>query len=231
MRGAECRANANQPAKEAASYSLGGLLNLKTPSESRGWIELCPCRRPPVALEFNFGLGIFRNAYFGNRGAVRRGMACRCTRTVNVTSTFNPAEAEFINRKGQGQINGQLFMRQAGGNVVYGAGSVVHLFPQTTYTSERMQKVFQGGKLFPSVLGLQIENEDPSFAKFKRSAKADGQGKFTFPDLAPGNYYVTGVVTWCVPGPYGSCNKQGGAFIETVAITGPQKVELIMDGT
>jgi hypothetical protein len=118
-----------------------------------------------------------------------------CTRTVNVTSTFNPAEAEFINRKGQGQINGQLFMRQAGGNVVYGAGSVVSLFPQTTYTSERMQKVFQGSKLFPSVLGLQIENEDPNFASFKRDAKADGQGRFTFPDLAPGNYYVTGVVT------------------------------------
>ena len=154
-----------------------------------------------------------------------------CTRTVNVTSAFNSTEAEFINRKGQGQITGQLFMRQRGGNVVYGAGSAVNLLPQTAYTTERMQKIFQGAKLFPSVLGLQVENEDPNFATFKRTVKADGQGKFTFADIAPGNYYVTGIVSWCAPGAYGSCNQQGGALIESVSIVGPQKVELVMDGT
>jgi transcriptional regulator with XRE-family HTH domain len=44
---------------------------------------------------------------------------------------------------------------------------------------ESRRKIFQNGKLFPSVLGLQIENEDAAFATFKRTAKVNGQGKFT----------------------------------------------------
>jgi hypothetical protein len=154
-----------------------------------------------------------------------------CAQTVVMKSTFDPREAEFFNRKGQAQISGQLFLRQKGGGVVYGAGSVVRLLPRTTYTAERMQKVFGGGKLFPSIVGLKIENEDPTFQQFQRSVKADGQGRFVFSELAPGDYFVTGVVTWCVPGGYGSCFEQGGALMEQVTVRDAQKVDLIMDGT
>lgn len=151
------------------------------------------------------------------------------TQTVSMTSAFNATEAEHINRRGQGEVAGQMFLTQRGGAVVYGAGSTVYLYPETPYTTERMQKIFQGGKVFPSVLGLKVENEDPNFMNYRRTEKADGQGNFVFRDVAPGNYYVTGTVTWCVPSRYG-CDPQGGALLERVTITGPQKIKLIMNG-
>jgi len=153
-----------------------------------------------------------------------------CSQTVKIETQFNPNEAAIINQKGQATITGQLFLTQRGGAVVYGAGSDVRLIPKTAYASDRMGQIFKQGKMFPSVIGLNVENEDPSFVQYQRTTKADGQGRFAFTDVAPGSYYVTGVVTWCAPGAYGSCNQQGGALMETVTVSGPQKVDVIMNG-
>lgn len=148
--------------------------------------------------------------------------------TVSVNTAFDPSAAAFIQTKGKATITGQAFLRRNDGIVVYGAGSTVQLIPKTAYSDARMTAIFKGAHEAPAdpITGLPIavKNDDPQFAAYTRTVVANGEGRFTFPNVPDGTYYITAPVIWNVQGP------QGGTLLGTATVAGGQNVDVIMNG-
>jgi hypothetical protein len=148
--------------------------------------------------------------------------------TVNVNSTFDPTAAAYITTQGKATITGQAFLRRNDGVVVYGAGSTVKLIPKTAYSDARIAAMFKGAKVAPAdvITGTEVtvKNEDPQFAQYTRTTVANGEGRFTFPNVADGTYYVTAPVIWMVEVP------QGGTLLGTVTVSGGSNADIIMNG-
>jgi hypothetical protein len=150
-------------------------------------------------------------------------LAAGCVAAPNITSSFNPSEAEFINKSGLGVITGQAFLRRNDGIVVYAAGSDVVLVPKTAYAAERMNALYRGGK-FNNIVP-EPTTTDPLYRSMSRTVRANGEGRFRFEGLADGDYYVLTRVVWLI----GSA-QQGGNLMETASIRNGQSVDLIMTG-
>lgn len=74
--------------------------------------------------------------------------ACMTT-TVETAVPFDPNQGRCILSRGSSTIQGQAFLRQAGGGVVTCAGEEVSLLPATPYQVERMTIIYgstQGGR-------------------------------------------------------------------------------------
>jgi len=151
------------------------------------------------------------------------------TTEVTVPVAFNPDAAAYIHTRGNGRVDGQAFMRQAGGDVVTAAGEEVVLRPWTPYHAARIAALFPSGKTNNILALRQVANDDPRVTEFQRRTIADAEGRFSFDGVAPGEYYVSTVVRWIAPGPYGG-TPQGGAIYERVTISGGSTVSLIMTG-
>lgn len=149
--------------------------------------------------------------------------AAGCVAAPTIETTFNPAEAAFINETGSGTISGQAFLRRNDGVVVYAAGSEVHLVPKSTYADERIQALYRGGKFNGYVPAPK--NTDPQYLAMTKTTKANGEGRFSFENLADGDYYVLTQVTWLA-----GDIRQGGSLMEPVSIRNGRSVDIIMTG-
>ena len=114
---------------------------------------------------------------------------CGCNHTRK--ETFDPAEYEPFMEQGDGHLTGQALLRTAGGDVKYGAGLPVVLTPVTAYSSEWYHHHV--------VKGCKISEPDPAAGRYQRQTVADGDGRFEFLDIPPGDYYATCWITWMVP--------------------------------
>ncbi len=155
--------------------------------------------------------------------AVLASSLCSCVTAPEPKSKFDASEAAFINSPGSGSVNGQAFLRRNDGMVVYAAGSDVFLIPKTAYADERMQGLYKGGKFNGYI--ASPKNTDPQYIAMMRKTKADGEGRFAFPDLADGNYYLVTSVFWNAGN-----SPQGGTLMETASISGGNTADLIMTG-
>lgn len=145
-----------------------------------------------------------------------------CVAAPKINSTFNASEAAFIHQQGRGTIKGQAFLRRNDGMVVYAAGSDVVLIPKTTYSSERINALYQGNKINYFV---PSPASPPGFEESMKKTRANGEGRFEFANLADGDYYVVTKVVWLA----GNAS-QGGALMEQVSIRQGSAVEIIMTG-
>lgn len=146
-----------------------------------------------------------------------------CTSVGTLTTSFDPNAAAFINQKGKATVTGQAFLRRNDGVVVYAAGSEVTLIPQTYYSRERMVQIYGSGHF--SAFGKSFKNDDPQYLAYTRHTVADGEGKFTFDQVADGSYYITTTVVW-MAGYY----RQGGALMALAEVKGGQPTNVIMTG-
>ena len=146
-----------------------------------------------------------------------------CSSTGTLTTAFDADAAAFINTTGQAEVSGQAFLRRNDGIVVYGAGSEVLLIPKTAYSDERMQQIYGSGKI--SYFGRTFTNDDPDYYNYARTAIADGEGRFSFDNVAYGDYYLITTVTWMI-----QYAQQGGSLMERVSVRDGQDVSVIMRG-
>jgi len=98
---------------------------------------------------------------------------------------------------GHATISGQAFSKTVGGDVKYGAGNTIILWPKTAYTTECL-----------AMLGANTYCGE-KLTDYARTVRADGEGRFVFGDLKPGSYIVWTMITWGVPGPYGISTTGG----------------------
>jgi hypothetical protein len=148
--------------------------------------------------------------------------ATACVAAPKLTTTFNPAEAAFIHQQGRGSVKGQAFLRRNDGMVVYAAGSEVGLVPKTTYSTERMNAIYRGGKMNYFVPAPETP---AGYEAAMRKTKANGEGRFEFTGVADGDYYVATKVQWMA-----GDIAQGGSLMEPVSVRNGATVEVIMTG-
>jgi len=104
-------------------------------------------------------------------------------------AVFSPQESAYVLAAGQGEIVGRAFLARDGKIVATAAGGSAVLLPATAYHAERMRTLYGDAK--QKVLGTGPDPVPPAdFAKYRRIAKVDGEGRFRFTGVAPGRYYV-----------------------------------------
>ncbi|MBV1701710.1 MAG: carboxypeptidase regulatory-like domain-containing protein [Hyphomicrobiales bacterium] len=149
---------------------------------------------------------------------------------VPIDASFNPAEAQFINRNGDGEIRGQVFLSGESGHVHKGAGEIVRLIPASSYARQRFSRLYGGSKYVAIGDYPKATQTDPNYIKYIRLTKTDASGRFRFDHVAPGNYYISSQVLWKKSG---DARPQGGAMYDTVKITGQEDgpVPVVVSGT
>lgn len=135
-------------------------------------------------------------------------VGCATSRPVDRVP-FNDAEYARLPESGTGVITGQVFMKTVGGDVKYGAGSPVNLFPVTSYSEQWYDVMFVQHK--------QLAEPNPKANKYFRTVQADGNGNFQFSDIPPGDYFINSVVQWQAPTQFGLSN-QGGMLANRIKV-------------
>lgn len=91
---------------------------------------------------------------------------------------------------GSGAVAGQaIHLKEAKDpSLVFQPGTPVSIVPVNEYTSEIVHLSYdQAGNI--------LSPADPRYAGYVRTTRTDGQGRFTFRNLPPGDYYVMATVT------------------------------------
>ena len=114
-------------------------------------------------------------------------------------------------------ITGQAFLKQRGGGVVTAAGNTVTLDPATSIGNEWWKKAgldwYKQSEIPPST----------AFTQARRTTIADADGRFKFPNLSQGKYYVCTMVTWDTGGDF-----QGGFVGQLVEVQDGESKEVIL---
>lgn len=111
---------------------------------------------------------------------------CATTQPATLSVPFDDAEFARQMAPGTAKIVGQAFLKTAGGDVKYGAGNEVLLFPANAYTIESRRLAMDG----------TYTEKDPRFTKYIRKTVADGNGNFEFSGLAAGRYFLECHIVW-----------------------------------
>lgn len=154
------------------------------------------------------------------------GLSACVTRTLTTDATFDPNDGAWIKESGPHTISGQAFLRRNDGIVVYAAGSPVEIFPATNFSKERVEKIFNGRKSLDvyQATSYKFENTPDGYLELSRETKADGEGKFTFDNVANGEYFIRTTVFWKA-----GDASQGGMLVEKVSVK-DGNVNVIMNG-
>lgn len=164
-------------------------------------------------------------------------------------TAFNPDEVAFIRERGNITINGSAFLRQRGGGVVTCAGSIVSLIPAGKHARERMEILYDSDAF--SVRGLSMSEElaqiaksntksrthladDPprgfpeeslEYLQYRRETRCDAEGKFKFPNVSAGTYFITTSVEWTV-----GYKPQGGTLMLHVSLFGiDEEIDVVLN--
>ena len=132
---------------------------------------------------------------------------------------FNPAEGAYIDQHGTGKIEGWIFSRQPGGQVVTAAGNSIKLIPVTQYSEYIL------GSLSEEDLhmGRALSNTPYEYGEQSRITYAGDRGRFAFHRLSVGDYYIVGPVYTQLPVFLG-----GKGILARVSVSGNRTTRVIM---
>lgn len=151
------------------------------------------------------------------------------TENYQIKSSFSSPDVSWISEEGDATITGQAFLNQKGGGVVTCAGKQVNLIPKTTYSSERINKIYgslsKGYKDYYAV-NIVFEPSTPqNYYTYQRKTICDAQGNFKFKNV-PSNkeYFIITVVTWEI-----DYTVQGGDLMLSVKPKSGETLEVILN--
>ncbi|MEX0960253.1 MAG: hypothetical protein WDZ63_13295 [Burkholderiales bacterium] len=153
---------------------------------------------------------------------------CVTPQKVNISSSFDAAQASQMLEKGSNSLRGSALIRQRGGGVVTCAGQDVVLAPATAYASERVKAIYgseDGG--FNPVFGgrrVSFESEPPEFKTLILTTRCDAQGYFKFDQVANGSFYVVTLITWKVS----DYVTEGGHLCQRITLNGGESKEIVL---
>jgi hypothetical protein len=138
-----------------------------------------------------------------------------------VWPTYSQAEYDALPTTGDGVVKGQIFMKTKGGDVKKGAGEVIVLRPATNYAARVRALSSQNGLGYVDYLASARD----------LSVVSDGEGRFEFKNVPPGEYFAAGKVAWSVfyPGTFAPIeSKQGGNIVMKVSVVNGQVSEVML---
>jgi len=148
--------------------------------------------------------------------------AVGCGPTVHQRqASFVESEYVRFTEEGTGVLVGQAFLKTRAGDVKYAAGNEVVLNPVTSYSTEWFNVGVKGNQA--------LSDPDPRVGTYTRTVVADGEGRFEFRNLPPGDYYVATAIFWEVPsGAYGSLTTTGDWIGSRVTVRDGETTRIIV---
>lgn len=135
--------------------------------------------------------------------------------------TFPEHEYQNLETTGSAVVKGQAFLKTRGGDVKVAAGNEVFLNPVTSYSIEWYEKMYIQRK--------PLVEADPRLQKYLIKAVADGDGRFIFKNVPPGQYFVSTKITWeTATGYRGALQVQGGTVAKRIAVENGDEIEIIV---
>lgn len=101
---------------------------------------------------------------------------------------FNESEYAAIPKSGAKTITGKIFLTDQMDETQVGVGSEVSLEPATSYSNQWFEVSYLGNR--------SLTSPDRRYHQHVLKTKADKEGNFTFENIAPGEYYLSGVLKW-----------------------------------
>lgn len=100
--------------------------------------------------------------------------------------TFPVSEYSRLARRGRGTVKGSIYVTDAYGKRVVGAGTRLYLNPKTSYSDQWYSESYLGG--------YKMEKADSRLFNYLRFTAANSEGKFAFYGVPSGKYYLIGTV-------------------------------------
>lgn len=134
---------------------------------------------------------------------------------------FPSDEYAMLAKEGTGVVRGQAFLKTRGGDVKVAAGEEVLLNPVTSYSEQWYEVAYLGGKTLTA--------PDPRYHDHIEKTIADGDGRFVFRSVPPGEYFVTARVVWeAATGYGGGLQAQGGFVTKRIRVSEGEQVDVII---
>jgi hypothetical protein len=121
---------------------------------------------------------------------------------VRPNLVFQESDLEPFKLPGTATITGQAFLRIQSGEVKFGAGCEVFLWPATPYLEERFDLIYRDLPAKSRIYLHEIAPMEPEVEKqvnaSERSTIADASGYFEFKNLPAGRYLLRCTIEWRV---------------------------------
>lgn len=147
-----------------------------------------------------------------------------------MVSAFDASEIAWAKEPGRNTLRASALLRQNGGGVVTCAGKNMDLIPASSYSRERMSRIYGStsrGFWQPLMFDFnpRVPAPEPAYLQAHVSRVCDPQGFVTFSNLADGEYFVTTEVTWSTGTNY---SYEGGLLMQHVQVEGGETKEIVL---
>ena len=155
-------------------------------------------------------------------------LASCASNTVVTNASFDVNEVSWFLNEGTGTVKGSAFFQRRDGMLVTCAGNIVSITPVGTYSSERISNIYGNTVSGRTTFGfgaVRVDEPDPQYLKYSKQKLCDVDGKFSFNNLAEGEYFVTTSVEWSVS----DYINEGGYLMKRVLVNNDNTNEIVMN--
>ena len=147
--------------------------------------------------------------------------ACATASESQSRMPFPESEYQALAKTGTGIVKGRAFVELEGGLIKTAVGNEVILNPVTSYSLEWYEKAY--------LARITMVEADPRLSKYILTQVVDADGRFTFRNVPPGDYFVTTRIMWeSSAGGQGSGQRRGGTITRRVTVKDGHETEVII---
>ncbi len=158
-------------------------------------------------------------------------LACAACQSTHVEDrvAFDANDAAYIRKQGAATVEGEAFVTNENGRVVKAAGQIVWLVPATAYARQRFTAIYGAKKSVPIGAVAQL-HPDADYLAYTRRTKTGSNGKFSFDNVAAGDYFVVSQMSWKKDD---ELFARGAAMYETAKVKGDEDdpVKVVVSGS
>lgn len=140
---------------------------------------------------------------------------------IPVNSTFDAEELSWFKNKGEGTIAGSAKFKSKGGQILFGNEFRIELMPSTSYTKERLNRIYKNNESGYVHIedGIQKFIPDPDGYHETIKTRCNKAGEFEFENLPAGDYYVIAFMLK---------EQTGGGIMQHVVLTEKESETIAM---